>query len=212
MKPFRSDANFDYFRITREISATLTKPLGAVLEEVSTTTPEPAGVQVEELNEDGSAFETLKKGDKLTSVMGQDVTKSSFDDVMALLIDAPGEVELKLLRTSMTRKPRPKLPPTMLTVDGDTIEVKQGVVMRTAIQAEGLEIHKGMKAKMSACGGAGQCASCWVEVLDGVDNLSAPTDAEERRRKTRPATWRMACQASLTGPVSIQVKSLEKPP
>ena len=92
------------------------------------------------------------------------------------------------------------------------IEVKQGMVMRTAIQENGLEIHKGMKAKMSSCGGAGQCASCWVEVTDGMENLSPPTDAEERMRKKRPESWRMACQALCNGPVSVVVKSLEKPP
>ena len=212
LKPFRSDANFDYFRTTSKFSISLTKPLGAVLQEVPTKTPEPAGVKIEELNEGGSAFEALKKGDKLTSVMGTDVSKSSFDDVMALLVDAPETVELGVLRTAMTRKKRAAVPPSLLTVDGQQpIEVKQGMVMRTAIQENGLEIHKGMKAKMSSCGGAGQCASCWVEVLEGIENLSEPTAAEERMRKARPESWRMACQSTLKGPVSVEVKSLEKP-
>ena len=89
--------------------------------------------------------------------------------------------------------------------------VEKGVVMRTAIQANGLEIHKGMKAKMSSCGGVGQCASCWVQVLDGADNLSARTQNEQKRGASRPDTWRMACQACVEGPVSVDVKSLEKP-
>ena len=43
-EPFKSDANFDYFRVSRQVSVTLTKPLGAVLEESP-----PSGVRVEEL-------------------------------------------------------------------------------------------------------------------------------------------------------------------
>ena len=32
-QPYRSDANFDYFRIVRELTVTLAKPLGAVMQE-----------------------------------------------------------------------------------------------------------------------------------------------------------------------------------
>lgn len=188
MKPFRSDENFDYFRQIRAVEVTLTKPMGAVLEEAK-----PSGVKVEELQDGGSAAETglLKKGDRLARIMGTDVTSASFDEAMELLIDAPEEVELRVLRTVITRKPRvfPKL-----TVDGKELTVDRGVVMRTAIQSNGMEIHKGMKAKMSSCGGGGQCASCWVEVLEGIENLSDETAAEERMRKSRPENWRMACQ------------------
>ena len=46
--PYRSDDQFDYFRIAREVTVTLTKPLGAQLEECA-----PAGVRVEELVEGG---------------------------------------------------------------------------------------------------------------------------------------------------------------
>lgn len=209
LKPFRSDANFDYFRSSRQMSVTLPKPLGAVLQEAPATASGPAGVKVEDLNEGGSAFDTLKKGDKLTSIMGTDVSTSDFDAVMELLIAAPEEVELNILRTVLVRKPRV---PSALTVDGEVVQVTKGVIMRTAIQEKGLEVHKGAKAKMSQCGGAGQCASCWVEVLDGMDNLSDPSDAELRMRKQRPETWRMACQSFVNGDVSVQVKSLEKPP
>ena len=206
--PFRSDANFDYFKVVSEKTVTLTKPLGAMLEEAA-----PAGVKVQDLAEGGSAAETglLKKGDVLLSVMGADVSSASFDEVMDLLVNAPEEVELAVKRTLMTRKPRVKQPDPVLTVDGEPFKVEHGVVMRTAIQTEGKEIHKGMKAKMSSCGGAGQCASCWVEVVDGMDNLSPPNANEQGRRGKRPESWRMACQALVNGEVEVVVKSLDKP-
>ena len=103
--PYRSDANFDYFRSARTLGVTLPKPLGAVLEEVA-----PAGVRVEELQEGGSAMETglLKKGDKFLSVLGEDVSSSSFDEVMALLMASPDDkpVEITVRRVVITRKPR----------------------------------------------------------------------------------------------------------
>ena len=209
LKPYRSDNDWDYFRLPREFAVTLTKPLGALLEE-----SEGAGVRVEGLQEGGSAAESgaLKKGDRLIAVMGQDVSSASFDEVMELLIDAPAEVELGVKRIVVTRKARAVLPPSILKVDGTPLEVKSGAVMRTSIQENGLEIHKGMKAKMSSCGGAGQCSSCWVEVTDGLENLSDKTASERKYQKkwNKPDNWRMACQALVNGPATVVVKSLDK--
>ena len=64
---------------------------------------------------------------------------------------------------------------------------------------------------MSSCGCAGQCSSCWVEVLDGMDNLSPANANEDRMRKARPESWRMACQAFVNGPTEVVVRSMEKP-
>jgi len=205
-QPYRSDEQWDYFRIPRSLTVTLPKPLGAVLEEAA-----PAGVKVEDLQEGGSAAETglLKKGDRLTSVMGADVSSATFDEVMALLIDAPAEVELGVKRVVISRKPRVKAAPCVLTVDGTPIEVAKGVVMRSAIQAAGLEIHKGVKAKMQSCGGVGQCSSCWVQVLDGADNLSDPTTTELKKGQKKGPGYRMACQSLVNGAVSVDVKSLD---
>jgi len=205
-QPYRSDAKFDYFRLSRDLDVSLTKPLGAVLEEAL-----PAGVKVEELQEGGSAEETglLKKGDRLNSVNAQDVSTATFDEVINLLIAAPEEVSLSVTRTVISRRPRAQAAAITLTVDRKTIEVDKGVIMRTAIQHNKMEIHKGMKAKMSSCGGVGQCSSCWVQVLEGGDNLSDPTETELKRGQKKPAGYRMACQSSVNGPVSVEVKSLD---
>ena len=121
-QPYRSDDKWDYFRLLRKVEVTLTKPLGAVLEETGQT----AGtVKVDDLAEGGSALETglLKKGDVLLTVMGEDVSAASFDDVMDLLINAPEEVELGVRRTMISRKPR-DLTPLTLTVDGKPLVVE----------------------------------------------------------------------------------------
>ena len=197
--PFKSDAQYDYFRKIRQISVTLAKPLGAVLEECP-----PAGVRVEELQDGGSAAETglLKKGDRIRSVQGVDVSQADFDEVMELLVGAPAEVELGVGRVVVTRRPR--IAPT-LTVDGSPVEVESGVIMRTAITANGFELYRGLMAKAQQCGGGGQCNLCWVDVVDGADKLSPKTDAERKRGKKKPESFRMACQALINGPVSVRI-------
>ena len=101
--PVKSDDQYDYFRRPKDIVVSLPKPLGAVLESAS-----PAGVVVADLSSEGSASSTglLKKGDRVISVMGTDVSALSFDEVMQLLTSAPDEVELGVTRNVITRRER----------------------------------------------------------------------------------------------------------
>ena len=200
MAPFKSDADFDYFRVSREVSVTLPKPLGAVLEECA-----PSGVRVEELQDGGSAAETglLRKGDRLLSVQSNDVRTASFDEVMQLLVEAAEDVELVVVRTNIVRKPR--VVPT-LAIDGVGMgPVPKGAILRTAIIDAGVEVHRGLKAKMSQCGGNGQCSTCWVKIVDGMESLSPRTAVESKRGGKKPEDYRMACQAFVNGPVSVEM-------
>jgi ferredoxin len=60
--------------------------------------------------------------------------------------------------------------------------------------------------KMTNCGGYGQCGTCIVEVVEGLENLSAKTDFEKRKLRKKPDNYRLACQAMVNGPVSIKTK------
>lgn len=60
--------------------------------------------------------------------------------------------------------------------------------------------------KMMNCGGYGQCGTCIVEVVEGMENLSPRTDAEKRILKKKPDSYRLACQTVVNGPVAIQTK------
>jgi serine/threonine protein kinase/ferredoxin/hemoglobin-like flavoprotein len=57
-----------------------------------------------------------------------------------------------------------------------------------------------------ACGGNARCSTCRVVVLEGRDSLSPRTDAEQQiaTRRKWPATTRLACQARVRGPVTVQ--------
>ena len=60
--------------------------------------------------------------------------------------------------------------------------------------------------KLRNCGGYGQCATCIVEIEEGMENLSAKTDFEERRLKKKPNNYRLACQTLVNGSVKVITK------
>jgi ferredoxin len=56
------------------------------------------------------------------------------------------------------------------------------------------------------CGGYGQCGTCIVEIVEGMENLSPKTDFEQRRLQKKPESYRLACQTIVNGPVSVKTK------
>ena len=63
-----------------------------------------------------------------------------------------------------------------------------------------------LKGKLTNCGGYGQCGTCIVEIVEGMENLSERTDFEKRKLKRKPASYRLACQTLVNGPVSVKTK------
>ncbi|NEP87240.1 MULTISPECIES: 2Fe-2S iron-sulfur cluster-binding protein [unclassified Okeania] len=64
--------------------------------------------------------------------------------------------------------------------------------------------------KMMNCGGYGQCGTCIVEVVEGLENLSPRTPVEEKKLKKKPPSYRLACQTMVNGPVTIKTKPKRK--
>jgi ferredoxin len=60
--------------------------------------------------------------------------------------------------------------------------------------------------KMMNCGGYGQCGTCIVEIVEGIENLSPRTDFENRKLKKKPANYRLACQTLVHGSISVKTK------
>jgi len=59
-----------------------------------------------------------------------------------------------------------------------------------------------------ACGGAGVCGTCHVQVVEGMEHLSEPTDEEIDRVEACPGsglTSRLACQAVVKGDVTVRI-------
>ncbi len=63
-----------------------------------------------------------------------------------------------------------------------------------------------LKGKLTNCGGYGQCGTCIVEIVEGMENLSERTDFEKRKLKRKPDSYRLACQTLVNGPVSVKTK------
>lgn len=63
-----------------------------------------------------------------------------------------------------------------------------------------------LKGKLMNCGGYGQCGTCIVEIVTGIENLSPRTDFEKRVLKKKPDNYRLACQTLVNGAITVKTK------
>ncbi|GAB2964711.1 (2Fe-2S)-binding protein [Amycolatopsis acidiphila] len=88
---------------------------------------------------------------------------------------------------------------------GYLIEVRPGESLIQAAWREGYEWP-------TLCYGMGTCTACQCEVLEGLDNVSDKTEAENamlgdltrRRRRIDPRRVRLACQVRISGDVEVR--------
>ena len=89
--------------------------------------------------------------------------------------------------------------------DDKVVITSLGSNLREKALQNGVDIYT-FGAKLMNCGGVGQCATCVVEVVEGMENLSPKTPFEERRLKKRPDNYRLACQSIVNGRVVVKTK------
>lgn len=82
------------------------------------------------------------------------------------------------------------------------IVVAKGANLRLKAVENGIDIYK-FFSKLTNCGGAGQCTTCVVQIVEGLENLSPRTDLETKKFKNKPDNYRLACQTLVNGPVSV---------
>jgi ferredoxin len=80
-----------------------------------------------------------------------------------------------------------------------------GANLRFKAIENGIDLYTFM-GKMMNCGGYGQCGTCIVEIVEGMENLSPKTEVENRKLKKKPDSYRLACQTLVNGPVSVKTK------
>ncbi|MBD1940461.1 2Fe-2S iron-sulfur cluster-binding protein [Microcoleus sp. FACHB-68] len=80
-----------------------------------------------------------------------------------------------------------------------------GANLRLKALENGIDLYKTW-GKMMNCGGYGQCGTCLVEIVEGMENLSPRTEVENRKLKKKPETYRLACQTLVNGPVTVKTK------
>ncbi|WP_026101278.1 2Fe-2S iron-sulfur cluster-binding protein [Synechococcus sp. PCC 7336] len=97
----------------------------------------------------------------------------------------------------------------MLTIkfinEDKNITTAEGANLRRIALENDIDLYK-FVAKMTNCGGAGQCGTCIVDVIEGSDRLSPRTTPEERKLKRKPDTYRLACQTKVMGDISVKTK------
>ncbi|MBW4515972.1 MAG: (2Fe-2S)-binding protein [Timaviella obliquedivisa GSE-PSE-MK23-08B] len=80
-----------------------------------------------------------------------------------------------------------------------------GANLRFKALESGIDLYT-FGGKMMNCGGYGQCGTCVVEIVEGMENLSPRTEVEDRKLRKRNAQCRLACQTLVHGVVSVVTK------
>jgi ferredoxin len=89
--------------------------------------------------------------------------------------------------------------------EGQDVVAASGANLRLRAMEAGIDLYT-FKGKLMNCGGYGQCGTCVVEIVEGMENLSPRTDVEKRKLKKRPESYRLACQTLVNGPVVVKTK------
>ncbi len=97
------------------------------------------------------------------------------------------------------------MPTIKFLKENQDIVAADGANLREKALQNGVDIYR-LKGKLMNCGGYGQCGTCVVEIVEGIENLSPKTQFEERKLRKKPANYRLACQTLVNGEVSVNTK------
>lgn len=97
------------------------------------------------------------------------------------------------------------MPTIKFIKENKDVVAADGANLREKALQNNIDIYK-WRGKLINCGGYGQCATCVVEIVEGMENLSPKTDFETRKLKKKPENYRLACQTLVNGPISVNTK------
>nr|WP_322878981.1 2Fe-2S iron-sulfur cluster-binding protein [Pseudocalidococcus azoricus] len=89
--------------------------------------------------------------------------------------------------------------------EGKEVVAATGANLRLRALEAGIDLYT-LKGKLMNCNGYGQCGTCIVEIVEGMENLSERTPVETRKLKKKPESFRLACQTKVNGPVTVKTK------
>ncbi|WP_017293744.1 2Fe-2S iron-sulfur cluster-binding protein [Geminocystis herdmanii] len=93
---------------------------------------------------------------------------------------------------------------TFINENKDAVAADGANLREKALQ-NGVDIYK-LRGKLMNCGGYGQCATCVVEIVSGLENLSPKTNFEEKKLRRKPENYRLACQTLVNGDITVKTK------
>ena len=115
------------------------------------------------------------------------------------------DLRLKLLRLLTNSNAKEKMATIKFVDENKEALFADGANLRTKALENGVDIYKTW-GKLTNCGGYGQCGTCVVDIIAGMENLSPRTKFEERKLKKKPESYRLACQAMVHGDISVKTK------
>lgn len=90
----------------------------------------------------------------------------------------------------------------------ETMEVGKGANLRRSLLLHGRSPYRGLEKGVN-CHGLGLCGTCWVEVLEGEENLSPPSKMEQIPtspfKKIGRKGRRLSCQTRVYGDCLIRL-------
>lgn len=89
--------------------------------------------------------------------------------------------------------------------EGKEVIAMDGANLRIKAVENGIDLYK-FVGKLTNCGGYGQCGTCTVEIIEGIEYLSPRTDFENKKLKRKPDNYRLACQTMVNGDVSVKTR------
>jgi ferredoxin len=99
----------------------------------------------------------------------------------------------------------PAFPCIKFVKENKEVVAADGANLRFKALENGIDLYT-FVGKMMNCGGYGQCGTCIVEIVEGMQSLSPRTEVEKRKLKKKPESYRLACQTLVHGPVSVVTK------
>ncbi|AUC62235.1 ferredoxin [Cyanobacterium sp. HL-69] len=97
------------------------------------------------------------------------------------------------------------MPTIRFLKENKDVVAADGANLREKAMQNGVDIYR-FRGKLINCGGYGQCGTCVVEIVEGMENLSPKTEFENRKLKKKPDNYRLACQTIVNGEVSVNTK------
>ena len=85
------------------------------------------------------------------------------------------------------------------------VVVAGGANLREKALQNGIDLYT-LRGKLTNCGGNGQCGTCLVEIMEGMENLSPRTSFEQKKLRKMPDSYRLACQSLVNGSVKVKTK------
>lgn len=202
------------------VTIRIDRPLGLVLAEDS-----EGNVFVEEVSPGGNAFATgeVKSGDTISRCGTSEeelaeCTGIGFDATIEALSQNPDSSSIFVQFSRVVKEEKVQVAASAVNiqvVDQASIETMAKALapkenLREALLEEKNQLYDNW-GKVMNCGGAGQCGTCIVQVLEGMDQLTARTESEERKLKKKPDSFRLACQVDCEGRGQGQVKIQLRP-